>query len=240
MSTTIIFGSATAALTLPNAVRQMEAIVGPLKQRSWNEYLATKQYNVIVSEVGSNNCIDEQGRISRHWAVEYLGDDPMYYVIDCAKSVEGEMTRFRSGRTTAESYIAHYRKLLKTPVVVNDHPVLLPSFEVDLLPRFRHEKYPNEDLHRHPLTAWLFEQGLLVEQDKPEYRCSFLDKSTYRLRVPVQGSEHWEAIMFWLFLLPGEYRSDAKGSFDFNWRKSDLSGWARSIAQSFKAAPKAA
>lgn len=240
MSTTIIFESATAVLTLPNAVKQMQEIVGTVDRPHFHERTAAVQHSLIVSEHGSNNCIDYQGRIARHWSVEYVGNRPMYYVIDCAKSVEGGMSRFRSGRTTAESYISHYRKLLKQPVVVNDHPVLMPSFEVDLLPRFRHEKYPMEDLKRHPMTAWLFEQGLLVEQDPPEYRCSYRDKSTYRLKVPVQGSAHWEAIMLWLFEVPCEYRSDAEGGFVFNWPKSDFSGWARSIAHAFKAASKAA
>lgn len=84
-------------------------------------------YYVFV-EAGDNNVYDWNGRRSRSWCVMAIGSyaEVIERVCDHAGGTEGGSLRFAHAHPSPESYLAFYRKQLKTPLPFADLLKKLP------------------------------------------------------------------------------------------------------------------
>lgn len=115
---------------------------------------------LTIVESGSNNTIDQNGRIARNVGFGYSGIK--HHVIGgvakvAAGSVHGGCTRFANSRDLLpESYIRHYRKVLDNAVDVESVIDFLPNIG------FCDDRLAKTELAHHPLWKQLKEDGHAV------------------------------------------------------------------------------
>lgn len=69
---------------------------------------------LLLAKHGSNNCVDENGRIVKKWNNIHFGNkiESIKHIIDVSRGFETGMIRYSNGRGKPEGYIKNWRKTI--------------------------------------------------------------------------------------------------------------------------------
>lgn len=193
-------------------------------------------YFVFV-EAGSNNTIDMDNKISRHWHLFACGTkyNCMHRIIAAARDVHSGCVRFRNGATLPENYIRHYRHLIDNAVdlAAIRRPGILTIRLADTWEQpVASDAYGHDALRRggHPMTATPVIQSLVERSGPPGV------PGTAKMRIPINATDDSARLLWWLLMSQGDDRGAAAAHITLDSSTSVLDGLADLMKSSRKIA----
>lgn len=200
MSSTIEYRHAGFKLDRAKGFACMQELMPGIDIDPWDLAINSDVVPLIFVESGCSNTVNHDGTLARSWNLDHFGTDALLYAIRCSEFAERGLTRLRGREVQAETYIRHYRSVIKSAKLTESSwslPTLVFRLDDRLFKATPDDQYLHERVGKDPFTQYLVDAGYVSEiVDRGMF--GLPDTKYMQLMIPGDNSVVWMAALTWI------------------------------------------